>query len=98
MVSLQRVVSVVVLVVLAMLSLRIVASVLDAQGNQSWTLPVQLVLMAVIGAVLGFAVPRLAGARASRRRSVLVGAAAGVGAAVLGLVVFFVLLSGLGGA
>jgi hypothetical protein len=96
-VSVQRIVAVVVLVLLGMVSLPLVASVLDGEGTENWILPVQLVLMAGVGAVVGRAVPALAGEGASRRRSVAVGTLVGLAAAVLGLVVFFLLLSGLGG-
>jgi hypothetical protein len=97
-VNVQRIVAVVVLVLLGMVSLPLVASVLDGEGTENWILPVQLLLMAGVGAVVGRAVPALAGERASRRRSVAVGALVGLAAAVLGLVVFFLLLSGLDGA
>ena len=94
----QRIVAVTGLVLLGMVSLPLVASVLDGQGTENWILPVQLLLMAAAGAVVGRAVPALAGADADRRRSVVVGAVVGLGCGVLGLVVFFLLLSGLGGA
>jgi hypothetical protein len=97
-VSVQRVLAYVVLLVLGVLSLPLVASVLDGQGTENWILPVQVLLMALVGAVVGRLVPGIAGDGATRRRAVVVGAVAGVVAAVVGLVVFFVLLSGLGGA
>lgn len=96
--SVQRVVAVVVLILLGMLSLPLVASVLDGEGTQSWIIPVQLLLMAAVGAVVGRTVPALAGEGSDHRRAMLVGALLGVGAAVLGLLVFFLLLNGLGGA
>jgi hypothetical protein len=40
----------------------------------------------------------VAGAQATRRRGILVGAAIGVGCAVLGLLIFFFLLNGISGA
>ena len=97
-VSTQRVVALVVLLVLGVLSLPLVAAVLDGEGTENWIIPVQLLLMAAIGALVGRMVPALAGPGATRGRAVLVGAAAGVAAAVLGLLIFFVLLSGLDGA
>jgi hypothetical protein len=43
-------------------------------------------------------VPSLGGADATRRRGILFGALIGLGAGVLGLVVFFLLLNGISGA
>ena len=94
----KRVVAVVVLLALGVLSLPLVAYVLDGEGTENWILPVQLLLMAVVGAVVGRLLPEVAGEGATPRRAVVVGALVGVGAAVLGLVVFFLLLSGLDGA
>ena len=94
----KRVVAVVVLLVLGVLSLPLVASVLDGEGTENWILPVQLLLMAVVGGVVGRLVPALAGEGATPRRAVVVGALVGVGAAVLGLLIFFLLLNGLEGA
>jgi hypothetical protein len=54
--------------------------------------------MAGCGALAGWAVPTLGGADATRRRGILVGALIGLGAALLGLVIFFLLLSGISGA
>ena len=54
--------------------------------------------MALVGALAGWAVPTLGGAEATRRRGVVVGALLGLAAAVLGVVIFFLLLSGLSGA
>lgn len=96
--SVQRVVAVAALVLLGMLSLPLVASVLDGASTENWIIPVQLLLMAVVGAVVGRAVPALAGEGSDHRRATLVGALVGVGAAVLGLLVFFLLLNGLDGA
>jgi len=94
----KRVVAVVVLLALGVLSLPLVAYVLDGEGTENWILPVQLLLMAVVGAVVGRLLPEVAGEGATPRRAVVVGALVGVGAAVLGLVIFFLLLSGFGGA
>ena len=94
----KRVVAVLVLLVLGVLSLPLAAWVLDDEGTENWILPVQLLLMAVIGAVVGRLVPELAGEGATPRRAVVVGVLVGLGAAVLGLLVFFLLLSGFEGA
>jgi hypothetical protein len=93
-----RAAAVLVLLVLGVVSLPLVATVLDGAGTENWILPVQLVLMAALGALVGWLVPALAGREATRRRGLLVGAAVGVGCAVLGLVLFFLLLSGISGA
>ena len=87
-----------VLLVLGVISLPLVASVLDGEGTENLILPVQLVLMAGFGALAGWLVPTLGGADASRRRGIIVGALLGLGAAVLGLVIFFLLLNGISGA
>ena len=94
----RRVAALLVLLVLGVVSLPLVASVLDGQGTENWIIPVQLLLMAATGALAGWAVPTLGGADASRRRGILVGALIGLGAALLGLVIFFLLLSGISGA
>ena len=93
-----RAVALLVLLVLGLVSLPLVATVLDGVGTENWILPVQLVLMAALGALVGWLVPALAGRGATRRRGLLVGAAAGLGFAVLGLVLFFLLLNGISGA
>ena len=98
MVSEKRVAALLVLLVLGVVSLPLVASVLDGQSTENWILPVQLLLMAALGAVAGGFVPSLAGATASRRRGALVGAAVGVACAALGVVIFFLLLNGVSGA
>ncbi len=94
----RRAAALVVLVMLGMISLPLVASVLDGEGTENLILPVQLALMAGFGALAGWAVPTLGGAEATRRRGILVGVLVGLGAAVVGLVTFFLLLNGISGA
>jgi peptidoglycan/LPS O-acetylase OafA/YrhL len=94
----RRTAALLVLLVLGVVSLPLVASVLDGQGTENWILPVQLLLMALLGALAGLLVPSLAGAGAGPRRGVLVGGAIGLGCAVLGVVIFFLLLNGISGA
>ena len=53
--------------------------------------------MAVIGALVGLAIRGLTGAETSGRRA-LSGAAIGVGMALLGVLIFFLLLNGFDGA
>lgn len=97
-VSVQRVAAVVVLLVLGVLSLPFVALFLDGEATQGWIIPVQLALMALVGVLVGRLVPALAGPGATPTRATAVGALAGLGAAALGLLLFFLLLSGIGGA
>jgi hypothetical protein len=85
-----------VLVAAGMLSLPLAAYFLDDQGTENWILPVQLGGMAVVGALVGVALPGFISG--STRRRVLLGAAYGVGAAAVGVLIFFVLLNGFSGA
>ena len=85
-----------VLIAAGMLSLPLAAYFLDDQGTENWILPVQLGGMALIGALVGVALPGFL--TGSTRRRALVGAAYGVGAAVVGVLIFFLLLNGFSGA
>ena len=85
------------LVAAGILSLPVAASLFDGEGSENWILPVQLGGMAVIGALVGVLLPLTSGAGSAVRRA-LVGAGLGLAAAVVGLVVFFLLLSGFDGA
>lgn len=96
--SVQKVVGALVLLVLGILSLPVVASFLDGEGTENWIIPVQLILMAIIGAAVTVAMPALARAGASTAARAVTGAGWGVLAAVIGLVVFFFLLNGFDGA
>ena len=94
----QRVVGIVVLLVLGMLSLPVAASVLDGPGTENWIVPVQLVVMAAVGAAVTVALPGLAREDATTGRRAMTGAWWGLLAAAVGVVVFWLLLSGFGGA
>jgi hypothetical protein len=94
----QRVIAIVVLLVAGILSLPLIASVLDGQGTENWIIPVQLLVMALVGVGLTFVLPAMARAGAPTGTRVLTGAAWGVAAAVVGLVVFWLLLNGFDGA
>jgi hypothetical protein len=94
----QRVIAVVVLVVAGVLSLPVAAAFVDGEGSENWILPAQLGGMAVVGAVVGRLLPGLAGEGSHRARAAWIGAAVGVGAALVGLVLFFLLLNGFDGA
>ena len=94
----QRVVGIVVLLVLGIVSLPAAASVLDGEGTENWIVPVQLVAMAAIGAAVTIALPGLAREGATTGRRAMTGAWWGLLAAAVGVVVFWLLLSGFGGA
>jgi hypothetical protein len=96
--SAQRLVGIVVLLVLGMLSLPAAAYVLDDQGTENWIVPVQVVAMAAVGAAVTVALPGLAREGASTGRRAMTGAWWGLLAAFVGVVVFWLLLSGFGGA
>lgn len=94
----QRIAALLLLLIAGVLSLPITAAFVDGQGEENLILPIQLVGMAGFGAAVGAMLPGLAGAGATTRRAALVGAVTGVAMAVLGIVVFFLLLSGFDGA
>lgn len=99
--SVPRVLAVITLLVLGVLALPLLAAVLDGGSTENLIIPLDLVVMAVVGALVWRAVPAPATAgpsMADGRRTMLVGAAAGVAAALFGLLVFFLLLSGFDGA
>lgn len=95
---LQRLLALTILLVAGILSLPLAAYLLDDQGSENWILPVQLGGMAALGGVVGVLLPGLARPGSSRGRAARIGALVGVGLAVLGVVVFFLLLSGFDGA
>jgi hypothetical protein len=90
----QRVAAIVLLLVAGIFSLPVSALFLDGEGTENWILPAQLAGMLLIGAAVGSLLPGLAGADSSRGRAARVGAATGVGMAVVGFVLFFVLING----
>jgi len=94
----QRWTAVLVLLVLGIFSLPVTAYFFDGEGTENWIVPVAVLLMAVLGSIVGSMLPGLAGSGASQPRGALIGAALGVGMLVLGIVVFFLLLSGFDGA
>jgi hypothetical protein len=96
--SAQRVVGIVVLLVLGVLSLPAAAYVLDEQGTEDWIVPAQLVVMAAVGAAVTVALPGLAREGATTGRRAMTGAWWGLLAAAVGVVVFWLLISGIGGA
>jgi hypothetical protein len=96
--TLQRAVGVLVLLVAGMVSLPLAASVLDGPGAENWIVPAQLLVMAAIGAGVTVALPALARAGATGERRALTGVWWGLLAAVVGVLVFWFLLSGFDGA
>src|SRR6188472_1904695 len=93
----QRVVGIVVLLVLGVLSLPAVAFVIDGEGAENWIIVVDLVAMAAVGAAVTIALPGLAREGATTGRRAMTGAWWGLLAAAVGVVVFWLLLSGFGG-
>lgn len=96
--TLQRTIGVAMLVGAGALSLPVTASLLDGPGTENWIIPVQVGFMAVIGASLGLALPSLVPTGASMAVRALIGAGWGLLAGTVGVVIFWFLLSGLGGA
>lgn len=96
--TVQRAVGIVVLLVAGLLSLPVSASLFDGQGTENWIVPVQLLVMAGIGAGLAVALPALARDGYSTGRRAMTGLWWGLLAAFVGVLVFWFLLNGLGGA
>lgn len=96
--TLQRIAGLLVLLAAGILSLPAAAAVFDRQGAEDLIVPAQLLLMAAVGAVVCLVVPALAREDASRGRRALTGVWWGLLAAFVGVVVFFVLISGFEGA
>ncbi len=94
----QRVLGLVVLLAAGVFSLPLAAIPFDGEGSENWILPLHLGGMAIIGAGVSLLVPGLVGEEASQAKRVWVGAAIGVGMALLGVAVFFLLLNGFSGA
>jgi len=86
----------VLLLAAGLVSLPVSAWFLDGDRTENWVLPAQLVAMALVGALIGVVLPGMVSG--TTRRRALVGAAYGVAAALVGVVVFFLLISGFAGA
>jgi hypothetical protein len=95
--GLQRAGGLALLLGAGILSLPAAAALFDDQGSENVILPAQLLGMAALGALVGAVLPGLSGSP-SRSKRLVVGAAIGVGMALLGVVLFFLLLSGFDGA
>jgi hypothetical protein len=94
----QRLVAVALLLVAGVLSLPLAAAAFDGEGSENLILPAQLAGMALVGALVGYLLPGLGGTEATPRRSTTLGVALGLLFAVIGVVVFFLLLNGFDGA
>ena len=88
----QRAIALVVLVVLGLLSLPLTAAVADGGSSDGLVVLVQLVLMAVVGAAVGYLLPGLGGAGSTRGRSTAVGVVLGVVLGLVSVAVFYLLL------
>ncbi len=96
--TLQRVVALPVFLVAGVLSLPLAAYFLEDRGTENWIVPVQLLVMAAIGAGVTVTLPALARAHAPTGRRALTGALWGLLAASVGVLVFWFQLSGFRGA
>lgn len=96
--TLQRVLGAFGLLAAGVLALPVVASFLDNAGTENWIIPVDLLLMAGVGAGVGVALPALAAPGTPTGRRALIGTGWGLLAALVGLLVFWFLLNGFGGA
>jgi len=90
--GIQRGVVLVLLVAAGILSLPVVAAFLDGGSTEGLIVPVQLGVMALLGATAGYLLPAVAGSGSSRVRSAGVGALVGVASALAGVAVFSLLL------
>lgn len=87
------------LAIAGFLSLPLAAWVLDGSSStENVILPVQLIVMALIGAGLAWWLPAVARPGDAMGTRLLIGAGWGLLAAVMGVIVFWFLLSGFGGA
>ena len=94
----QRAIAVVVVVVAGVVTLPVVAGLLDQVVDENLLLPLHLVVMAAIGAVVGLVLPGIARAGSSKQGVAFVGVMYGIGGAAAGLLLFFLLLNGIDGA
>ena len=88
----QRGVAVVLLLLAGILSLPVAAAFLDGGSTEDLIVPIQLAVMAVLGAVVGYLLPGVAGFGSTSARSAMVGAVIGLAAALGGVAIFSLLL------
>jgi len=94
----QRVVAVVVLLASGILSLPLAAAALDGGRTENWIIPVQLLVVAAIGAALTVALPAMARVGAPAGIRALTGLGWGLLAGLAGILLFWFLLNGFHGA
>ncbi|HYJ28483.1 MAG TPA: hypothetical protein VEW73_12275 [Nocardioides sp.] len=94
----QRVIGVVVLLATGIYSLPLSAALFDGEGTENWIVPVQLLVMAAIGAGLAVLLPALAREGAPTGRRAMTGAWWGLLAAFLGVLLFWFVINGFSGA
>jgi len=90
----QRAMALGLLLIAGIVSLPVVAAFLDGESTVNLLVPVQLAAMATVGAVVGCLLPGIAGSGSSSTRSAGLGALVGVATALVGVVIFFLLLGG----
>jgi hypothetical protein len=79
-----------------LVSIPVVAAFLDGPSTDDLIVPLAVVIMAALGAGVGYLVPGVGGPGSSTSRSVGSAALVGVAAALLSAALFFLLLSGAG--
>jgi hypothetical protein len=87
-----RGVAVVLLLVAGLLSLPVAAAFLDGGSTEDLIVPIQMGVMAVLGAITGYLLPGVAGFGSTSARSAMVGALIGLAAALGGIAIFSLLL------
>jgi asparagine N-glycosylation enzyme membrane subunit Stt3 len=90
--GLQRITALAVVVAAGFAGLPVVAAALDGPSTDQVVVPVHLVMVTALGAVVGYLLPGIAGAGSPRARGAAVGVLVGLGAGLLGLLLFYVLL------
>lgn len=94
----QRTLALLLLLVAGIFSLPVAAYFFDNPGTENWMVPIQVAVMALVGALVGRLLPGLAGTDQTTNRAMIVGALVGVVMALIGIVIFFLLLNGFSGA
>jgi len=93
-----RILATLILGIAGIVSLPLSAYFLDGEGAENFILPVQLGAMAVIGGLVGWWTPSLGGGEKPANKRIAIGMVIGLVTAVVGVVVFFLLLNGFDGA
>ena len=88
----QRTLALALLFATGIACLPVVAAFLDGESTDQLIVPVLLAVMAVVGAIVGYLLPGITGGDTNSARSAGVGALVGVAGALVGLVLFSLLL------